>query len=74
MGRPSNKLMIGIVGPLASGKGEVAEYLRGQFGFVSFTLSHLVHEELERRGVKSLLGKIYRTWGMSSEKSLVIRY
>lgn len=54
---PSDKLMIGIVGPLACGKGEVAEYLRGHFGFVSFTLSHLIHEEIEKRGMKDFTRK-----------------
>jgi dephospho-CoA kinase len=57
MGKSSDKLMIGIVGPLACGKGEVAEYLRGHFGFVSFTLSHLVHEELDKRGMKDYTRK-----------------
>ncbi|KKP69303.1 hypothetical protein A2X44_04095 [candidate division CPR3 bacterium GWF2_35_18] len=53
----SEKLLIGIVGPLASGKGAVAEFLRSQYGFVSFTLSHLVHEELEKRGIKNFTRK-----------------
>lgn len=57
MTQVSKRLLIGIVGPLASGKGAVSEFLRGQYGFVSFTLSHLVHEELEKRGVKSFTRK-----------------
>lgn len=57
MSKPSDKFMIGIVGPLASGKGSVGEFLRSQYGFVSFTLSHLVHEELEKRGIKEFMRK-----------------
>lgn len=48
----NSRLMIGIVGPLASGKGAVAEYLKGTYGFVSFSLSYIVHEEARNQGLK----------------------
>lgn len=48
----TNKLIIGIVGPLASGKGAVADFFRRRFGSISITLSYFVHEELEKRGRK----------------------
>ena len=51
--KEKKQLLLGIVGPLASGKGAVAEYLRSHYGFLSFTLSHLVHEELENRKIKN---------------------
>lgn len=48
-----NKLFIGLVGSLASGKGVVADFLIKQYGFVSFSLSFIVHDELKKRGVSS---------------------
>lgn len=42
--------MIGLTGPNASGKGEVACYLRGR-GFASHSLSDIVREEALRRGL-----------------------
>ena len=43
--------LIGIVGPLACGKGVVADYLIKQYGYISFSLSFIVHDELKKRGV-----------------------
>ena len=43
--------VIGIVGPIACGKGVVTEYLIKEFGYVSFSLSSLVHEEAKKRGI-----------------------
>ena len=45
--------VIGLVGPLASGKGIVADYLLKDYGFVSFSLSFMVHEERKKRGIAS---------------------
>jgi len=45
--------IIGVVGPLACGKGVVASYLIKKKGFTSFSLSSIVHAELKRRGVVS---------------------
>ena len=43
--------VIGIVGPVACGKGVVVDYLIQKYGYVSFSLSSLVHDELEKRGI-----------------------
>ena len=43
--------IIGIVGPLASGKGVLTDYLIRTHGYTSFSLSSLVHEELKKEGV-----------------------
>jgi len=43
--------IIGIVGPLASGKGVVTDYLIKNYGYTSFSLSSIVHEELKKRGI-----------------------
>jgi len=45
------KLYIGLVGSLASGKGIVADYFKKKHGFVSFSLSYIVHEELKKRDI-----------------------
>ncbi len=44
------RTVIGLVGPIASGKGEVAKYLRG-LGFSVFSLSDRVREEVNARGL-----------------------
>lgn len=43
--------IIGIVGPLACGKGVVAEYFIKKYGYSSFSLSSIVHDELKKRGI-----------------------
>jgi dephospho-CoA kinase len=43
--------IIGIVGPFASGKGVVADYLVQKLGYVSFSLSTIVHEEVKKKGI-----------------------
>lgn len=46
------RLLIGLVGLIAAGKGEVAKYLEAN-GFSTFTLSDQVREEAKRRGVNT---------------------
>lgn len=43
--------IIGVVGPLACGKGVVAEHLIKHKGYISFSLSSIVHDELKKKGV-----------------------
>lgn len=43
--------LIGLVGPLACGKGVVADYLIKQYGYMSFSLSFIVHDEVKKRGI-----------------------
>lgn len=47
------KYYIGIVGPIGSGKGVMSTYLMQRFGFTSFSLSSIVHAELEKRKIKT---------------------
>ncbi|HCQ31422.1 TPA: hypothetical protein DIU27_03520 [Candidatus Collierbacteria bacterium] len=44
------RMVIGLVGPIASGKGEVAKYLR-DLGFTVLSLSDRVREEVSARGL-----------------------
>ena len=46
----SQQIVIGLTGPNASGKGEVAAYLR-QRGYTIHSLSDLIREEAARRGL-----------------------
>lgn len=43
--------ILGIVGPIACGKGVVVEHLIKKYGYVSFSLSSLLHDELKKRGI-----------------------
>ncbi len=45
-------LIIGVVGQIASGKGILVNYLTRHFGFASFSLSLIVHDELRKRGIR----------------------
>ncbi len=45
-------IIIGVVGQIASGKGVLVDYLVKGHGFAAFSLSTIVHEELEKRGIK----------------------
>lgn len=55
--------VIGIVGPLACGKGVVADYLIKNYGYTSFSLSYIVHEEAKKRGITELTRTILQDIG-----------
>ncbi len=44
-------IFLGIVGQIASGKGEVVKILTEQYGFVSFNLSLILHKILDEKGI-----------------------
>ncbi len=46
-----NNIYIGVVGQIASGKGELVDCLVKEHGFTSFSLSTVVHDELRKRGI-----------------------
>jgi len=48
---------VGVVGQIASGKGILVKYLTEKLGFVSFSLSSIVHEELKKRRIKNYTRK-----------------
>ncbi len=48
---------VGVVGQIASGKGILVKYLTKRLGFVSFSLSSIVHEELKKRRIKNYTRK-----------------
>lgn len=57
------KLYIGLVGSLAAGKGVVADYFIKKYGFVSFSLSFIVHDELKKQGITSFTRKTLQDIG-----------
>lgn len=54
---------IGIVGPLACGKGVVTEYFIKKYGYISFSLSSIVHDEVKKRGYSSYTRTILQDVG-----------
>lgn len=57
------KNYIGIVGQIAAGKEVLAEYLIKKYGFTTFSLSTVLHKELEKRGVKEFTRKTLQDIG-----------
>lgn len=49
----NHQYIIGVVGSLASGKGVLTDYFIKTYGFISFSLSFIVHEELRKRNIKN---------------------
>lgn len=45
-------IIIGVVGQIAAGKGILVSYLKEKLGFISYSLSSVVHAEIEKRGIK----------------------
>lgn len=56
-------LIIGVVGQIASGKGVLVKYLTGHLGFVSFSLSSVVHAELKKKRIKEITRKTLQDMG-----------
>ncbi|GAB4219487.1 MAG: dephospho-CoA kinase [Candidatus Microgenomates bacterium] len=61
-------MLIGIVGQIACGKGVLKDYLINDFGFSSFSLSSVVHEEAKKRGLKEVTRKILQDIGNDLRK------
>ena len=62
------RLLIGLIGPIAAGKGEVAKYLEKD-GFSTFTLSDQVREEARRRGISEPTRKDLQNLGNELRKT-----
>jgi len=56
-------LIIGVVGQIAAGKGILVNYLTKKLGFVSFSLSSIVHTELEKKGIKKFTRQTLQDMG-----------
>ncbi len=56
-------LIIGVVGQIASGKGILVNYLTRHLGFISFSLSSIVHAELKKKGTKEFTRQMLQDVG-----------
>jgi len=56
-------MIIGVVGQIACGKGVLKDYLINKFGFDSFSLSSIVHEEAKKRKITEVTRKILQDIG-----------
>lgn len=54
---------IGIVGQIACGKGVLVDFLKKNLGFISFSLSTILHEELKKKNIKDYTRKILQDLG-----------
>jgi len=54
---------VGVVGQIACGKGVLVDYLIKKLGFVSFSLSSILHEELKKRNIKEFTRKTLQDMG-----------
>ncbi|MDH7476746.1 MAG: hypothetical protein QHH09_04815 [Microgenomates group bacterium] len=57
------KIYVGVVGQIACGKGVLVDYLVKKHGFISFSLSTIVHQELKKRGIKDFNRKTLQDVG-----------
>lgn len=54
---------VGVVGQIAVGKGVLVEYLTKKLGFISFSLSSILHSELKKKNVKEFTRKTLQDMG-----------
>lgn len=59
----SKKVYIGVVGQIACGKGELVGYLQKKFGFTVFSLSSIVHDEVDKRKIANFTRKTLQDVG-----------
>lgn len=64
----NSKIVIGFVGQICSGKGEAAKYLVEKHGFVSFSLSDQIRQEIKKRGLDITRERLAETGGELREK------
>ncbi|KKQ25044.1 MAG: hypothetical protein US40_C0004G0082 [Candidatus Roizmanbacteria bacterium GW2011_GWC2_37_13] len=56
-------LILGVVGQIACGKGVLVDYLIKKLNFVSFSLSSILHDELNKKGTKEFTRKTLQDMG-----------
>jgi len=54
---------VGVVGQIAVGKGVLVEYLTKKLGFVSFSLSSILHQELKKKNINEFTRKTLQDMG-----------
>lgn len=56
-------IIIGVVGQIAAGKGILVNYLTEKMGFISYSLSSVVHMEIEKKGIKKYTRQMLQDMG-----------
>jgi len=56
-------IIIGVVGQIAAGKGILVKYLTEKMGFISYSLSSVVHTEIEKKGIKKYTRQMLQDMG-----------
>lgn len=56
-------IIIGVVGQIAAGKGILVNYLTEHFGFFSYSLSSIVHTEIEKKGIQKYTRQMLQDMG-----------
>lgn len=56
-------IIIGVVGQIAAGKGILVSYLTEKLGFISYSLSSVVHTEIEKKGIKKYTRQMLQDMG-----------
>ena len=64
------KILLGVVGQIAAGKEILAEYLIKKHGFRTFSLSTVIHLELQKRGIKKFDRKMLQDVGDELRKKI----
>lgn len=54
---------VGVVGQIAVGKGALVDYLTKKLGFVSFSLSSILHNDLKKKGIKEFTRETLQDMG-----------
>ena len=55
--------IIGVVGQIASGKGVLVDYLIKKLGFISFSLSSILHDEIKKKNIKKFTRRTLQDMG-----------
>lgn len=56
-------IVIGVVGQITCGKGVLVDYLIKKLGFISFSLSSILHERLKKKKIKKFTRKTLQDLG-----------
>lgn len=59
----SKKIYLGVVGQIACGKGVLVDHLKEKLGFISFSLSSILHDDLKKRGITEFNRKTLQDMG-----------
>jgi len=59
------KIYLGVVGQIACGKGVLVDHLKEKLGFISFSLSSILHDDLRKKGINEFNRKTLQDMGDS---------